>query len=335
MEPSTITPTESRAAETRPQTVTSVAAAKGGDDAKRLFEERRLAAFQRRGFAGDGCPIPDRVGRQTYALISGESACPTVLVHGGAGNTVEWADLAPKLTGRIVIPDRPGFGLTYPLDYRKVHFRADAARWLLELVDGLAVEQIDLVGNSMGGFFAIAFATTHPQRVRRLALCGSPAGLFPKLGMFLQLWATPGIGALISKLKLRDPEMLRRRVFGSYLVHPERVAPDLLEVAFLGINLPGTAETNTAILQSVATLRGWRQEMRLDNALTALAVPTLFVWGNGDQLAPVDVAQNLATRMPDARTIVIPDAGHIPHLDQPGPVAIALNEFLGHSQPTS
>ena len=107
----------------------------------------------------------------------------------------------------------------------------------------------------MGGFFAIAFAAAHPERVRRLVLSGAAGGLFPQPGLFLQLWATPGIGALISKVQFRDTETLRRRAFGSYLVHPERVAADLLDVALLGINLPGTADTNRAILQAVATIR--------------------------------------------------------------------------------
>ena len=305
---------------------------RGVDNQRREFEERRLAAFRRRGFSGVGRRIPDHAGRQTYVLVSeGESACPTVLVHGGVGNTIEWADLAPMLGNPLVIPDRPGFGLSYPTDYRGLDFRADAARWLHELTDGLGVDQIDLVGNSMGGFFAIAFAAAHPDRVRRLVLSGAAGGLFPKPGLFLQLWATPGIGALISRIQFRDTETLRRRAFGSYLVHPESVAADLLDVALLGINLPGTANTNRAILQSVATLRGWRPELRLDDALAALAVPTLFVCGEHDLLRPPDIARELATRMPDARITVIPDAGHIPHLDQPELVAAALNDFL--SQP--
>lgn len=45
---------------------------------------------------------------------------------------------------------------------------------------------------SMGGFFAIAFAAAHPHRVRRLILSGSPGGLFQRIGLLLQLWATPG-----------------------------------------------------------------------------------------------------------------------------------------------
>ena len=126
----------------------------------------------------------------------------------------------------------------------------------------------------------------------------------------------------------RDAETLRRRAFGTYLVHPERVPADLLEVALLGINLPGTADTNQAIMQAVATIRGWRPQLRLEGALATLSVPTLFICGDHDPLAGPDVGRDLTTRMPDARLTVIPDAGHIPHLDQPEPVAAALNEFL-------
>jgi RNA-directed DNA polymerase len=99
----------------------------------------------------------------------------------------------------------------------------------------------------------------------------------------------------------------------------------------LGINLPGKADTNRAILQAVATIRGWRPELRLDDALAALTVPTLFVRGEHDSLCPPNIARELTTRMPDVHITVIPDAGHIPHLDQPQPVATALNQFLSQT----
>ena len=299
-----------------------------GQQARERFEQLRLAAFARRGFAGEGRRVPDRAGRESYALVSGDGRCPSVLVHGGVGFTIEWAEIAARLDGPVVIPDRPGFGVSYPHDYHRVDFRADAARWLLELTDGLGAEQIDLVAGSMGGFFAIAFAAAHPERVRRLILSGSPGGLFPRIGLFLQLWSTPGIGALISRIRFRDTETLRKRMFGSYLVHPDRLPTDLLDVALAGINLPGTSETSRAILQAVATFRGWRPEMRLDGALAALEVPALFVWGAKDQLAPADVARDLTERMSDAKLTVIEDAGHIPHIDQPDAVAVAVTGFL-------
>ena len=302
-------------------------------DAREHFGRLRLDAFARRGFAAEGRWIPDRAGRETYALVSGNGPCPTVLVHGGLGNTIEWAEIAPRFDGPVVIPDRPGFGLSHPHDYRRVDYRADAVRWLLELTDGLGVDQIDLVANSMGGFFAIAFAAAHPERVRRLILSGSSGGLFPRLGLFLQLWATPGIGALISRITFRDTDTLRKRAFGGVLVHPDRLASDLLGIALAGINLPGTADTNRAILQHVATIRGWRPDMRLDDTLAALEVPTLFAWGAKDQLAPADVGRGLAERMSNAQLAVIEDAGHIPHIDQPDAVATAINRFLQQPVP--
>jgi pimeloyl-ACP methyl ester carboxylesterase len=301
--------------------------ASGQDDRDR-FEQLRFAAFTDRGFAGEGRRIPDRAGGESYALIGGDAPCPTVLLHGGVGCTIEWAEIAARLDGSVVIPDRPGFGLSDPHDYHRLDYRADAARWLADLTHGLGVAQIDLVAGSMGGFFAIAFAAAHPKRVRRLILAGAPGGVFQRIGLFLQLWATPGIGALISRINFRDTETLRKRMFGGYLVHPDRLPADLLEVALAGSNLPGTSETNRAILQAVATVRGWRPEMRLDDTLAALELPTLFVWGEHDQLAPADLARDLTHRMPNAQLAVIPDAGHIPHIDQPDAVAATINGFL-------
>jgi pimeloyl-ACP methyl ester carboxylesterase len=73
--------------------------------------------------------------------------------------------------------------------------------------------------------------------------------------------------------------------------------------------------------------------MRLDDALAALPVPTLFVWGAHDQLAPADVARVLVRRMSDAKLTPIHDAGHIAHIDQPDPVVTAISGFL--RQPAS
>ena len=60
-------------------------------------------------------------------------------------------------------------------------------------------------------------------------------------------------------------------------------------------------------------------------------MPTLFVCGEHDSLCHPDIARELTARMPDAHIIVIPDAGHIPHLDQPEAVATTLNQYLGQT----
>jgi pimeloyl-ACP methyl ester carboxylesterase len=297
-----------------------------GDPLER-FERSRLAVFGAHGFIGQGRRISDRSGRQTYAIVRDGEAFPAVLVHGGVGSATEWVMMADGLAGPVIIPDRPGNGLTYRIDYRQVDFRSDAARWLLELIDGLDIAEINLVGASMGGFFAIAFAAAHPERVRRLILTGSAAGLFREFPLFLRLWGNPVFGGVISRLKIRDVDMLRKRVYSGLVAQPERIPVDVLDVALAGMALPGTSLTTQTTLHAVTTLRGLRREMWLLDDLAGLQVPTLFVWGDKDRIAPSSIGFDLAERMSNAKVVLMDDAGHIPHIDQPQAVANAINSF--------
>jgi pimeloyl-ACP methyl ester carboxylesterase len=239
--------------------------------------------------------------------------------------------VAGLLKGPLVIPDRPGYGLSYRLEQPISDLRSAAAVWLLQLVDGLAVEQINLVGASMGGLFAIAFATAHRQRVRRLIILGAAPGLFHDFPLFLRLMAAPGLGRILSRLPLSDVETMRKRVFSGYCVHPERIPTDLLEVAVAGTSLPGTAFTTHTILHAATTMRGLRPQLSMHEDMKHLPAPTRFVWGDQDQVATSQIAYELAQNMRDATLEVITDAGHLPHLDQPQAVAAAINPELGPS----
>src|SRR2546423_11966136 len=171
------------------------------------FERERLALFARHGFEGESGWVTDQEGRRTYAIGRGESACPTVLVHGGLSQASEWSLLAGRLPGHVVVPDRPGCGLSYPIDYRKIDFRKAAAGWMLDLLDGIRADQADLVGNSMCGYVSVVFALAHPDRVRRLVLVGSLPCLEGKFRgpFFVRLMANPIIGPVICRMKITDP----------------------------------------------------------------------------------------------------------------------------------
>ena len=305
--------------------------AQGSDQVLR-FEQSRLDLFAVHGFQGQGRRITGRSGRETYAMVRGDGECPTVLLHGGVGVGAEWALLAGRLEGPIVIVDRPGYGLSYPMDYRKVDFRRDASDWLVDLVDGLGVEKVNVIGASMGGLFAMAFATAHPQRVQLLGLVGAPAGLHRGMSVFLRLYANPIIGRLISRIRM-DATMLRDRAFSSYLTHPDRLPMDLLEVAAAGGVLPGTALTARTTLNAIANFRGQRPELMMLEDMARLEVPTRFVWGDHDSVLSFAYGEDLVGRMRDARLTLIEDAGHMPQLDQPGAVAAALNSYIHTAVP--
>jgi pimeloyl-ACP methyl ester carboxylesterase len=300
-------------------------------DPWRRFELKRLALFAEHGTTGHSLRIPDHHGRETYAVICGDGPLPTVLVHGGIGDGSEWALLAGRLDGSLIIPDRPGYGLTYRVDYRRLDLRRAAADWLLELVDGLGLGTIDLLGASMGGFFAMAFATRHPERVRRLILLGAPVGLHREIPLFLRLWGNPIVGRLISRMKIRDADTLRKRAFAGLVAHPERIPASFLEIQLAGGALPGTALATRTMLQAVTSLAGLRPGLWIGEDIVRLEVPSLFVWGAEDGVAPPSIGAHYSRRMREAKLNIVDDAGHMPHVDEPRAVAAIVHSFLGEA----
>jgi len=293
------------------------------------FEGERLELFARYGFEAEGRRVADREARSTYLLSRGEGARATVLVHGGLSQAGEWAPVAGRIPGRVIIPDRPGCGLSHPIDYRGVDYRTSAADWLLDLLDGIDADRVDLVGSSMGGFFSIAFALAHPDRVRRLVLVGAPAGLDRHVPLFLRLWGNAITGPLIRRLEITDAERLRRRVFAPLLVaHAEDVPLELLEMSVAAGALPGVNRASYTMLRAVTTLRGFRRSLMMREELGRLDVRTLFLWGDRDAFAPPSSGRDMAARMPAAAIEVIPETGHLPHLERPNTVATAIIRFL-------
>lgn len=116
-------------------------------------------------------------GGSTEIIEVGEGP-PLVLIHGGLGEAGDWAPILPLLALRfhLYVPDRPGHGLSDPFDYRGVDMSELSARFLSEVMDHYGLRSAPLVGNSMGGFCAIAFYLRHPDRVSQLILPGMPDG---------------------------------------------------------------------------------------------------------------------------------------------------------------
>ncbi|MDL9981282.1 alpha/beta fold hydrolase [Microbacterium sp. ASV49] len=266
---------------------------------------------------------------------------PLVLIHGGNSVAMSWLPLLPALASRfrVILPDRPGCGLTGPFDYRGVDLRAHGAAFVAGLLDGLGLERAALAANSMGGYFALAFAVEHPERVSRLILLGEPAGSSERAPLFHRLVGTRGLNALLYATVLRPPGdavgLRQGWAKGRLVVHPDRVPDDLAECLAAGARLPGASRSWRRMVERVFVpagsgvfARGMRATRALAPELARVSCPTLFLWGSEDPLGAPDVGRGLAERMPDARLVEIPDAGHLPWIDQPDRCATGILEFL-------
>lgn len=296
------------------------------------FERDRLAVFAAHGFAGASERYTLADGSETYAIVrrgpAPAGSIPTVVIHGGFAEASVWSLVARYLPGHVVIPDRPGHGLTSSVDYRGLDYRQAAVDWVRQLVDAIGAERVDLVGNSMGGYFAGVFASAHPERVRRVVMVGAPAGLDRELPLFIRLLAKPVIGALIARLRITDPEVLRRRVMAGLVAHPERIPLELLKVKVDSAMRPDRVRVSRSMVRAVCDGRGWRPALSIREDVAALGMPTLFAWGDADSFAPPASGHEVAARMRAGRVEVIAGAGHLPQLDEPEAVGTAIARFL-------
>ncbi len=97
-------------------------------------------------------------------------APPVLLIHGWGASGFYWHKTAQALaaTVRVIVPDLPGTGRSLPV--RKTRNMFDQVAALIELLDELGVEQVQVIGHSMGGAMALLLADAQPERVKRLVL---------------------------------------------------------------------------------------------------------------------------------------------------------------------
>ena len=299
--------------------------------------DRRYAELQTKVLADAGVAARSRFvslakpSVRTHLLEVGSGA-PVVLVHGGAGFAAEWAGIMKPLAERYALfaPDRPGNGLSDPFDYRNIDLRAHAVDYIGSLLDALELPRASLVGSSMGGYWSIAFALAHPERVERLVLVGAPAGLDRWVPPFMRLLGIPVVNRLIYATIARPSLASTREVYRQICVADiDKVPPDLLQLAHLSETQPGAVDSWLTMLERFLTMRGQRRELIVRHELPRLAAPTLFAWGDRDAFAPPASGQTASATMKDARVEVVEGAAHLVHLDQPGRVAALVGDFLG------
>ena len=282
---------------------------------------------------------------ETRVLELGDGP-PLVLVHGAFDNAALWTPVLAALASRhrVLAVDLPGHGLADTFDYESADLAAVATTFVRDVLVGLELDTVDLVGCSVGGFVSTVFALDEPRRVRRLVLVGAPLGVTRDLPTPLRVLGVvaklPLAGRALGKLALSRPSREKTRtLMGQIAVaHPERLDDGMLDADVLCQRR--NRDAYLSVLRSLGTFRGLRlrPELCLGERWLELRAPTVFLRGERDVFvsAPVEEAwAAIVEQNPMIRIVPIADAGHLAWLDAPEAVVRGIEAALAEDAAVS
>jgi len=234
----------------------------------------------------------------------------TVLLHPFPMSRTIWADVADALAAyrRVITVDARGFGAS---TFTGPFTIADLADDVAALLDRLDIARATVLGMSMGGYAALAFAARHRERLSALVLADTRAAAD-------SAETRAARGAALATLANAGP--------AAYLAGslPRLLAPHAPPA--LVAQVTARAETRAASLR--AGIEALRDRPDRSAELGAIDCPTLVVCGVEDQVTPAAEMKQMAGAIAGARFVPIAGAGHLSHVEAPAPFLQTVTSFL-------
>ena len=255
-------------------------------------------------------------GYPAYAYTGGRAFDPklpaVLLVHGAAFDHSVWQWQSRYLANHghaVLALDLPAHGRS-PGGIR-TSIEA-MARWVAAFIEAAALERAALVGHSMGSLVALAAAVAHPERVTRLALVGTSAPM-------------PVGDAFLAAARDDSPAAFDMETAWGHARGTAFATSPVPGTSLMGATRRLNGRARAGVL--AADLAACHAYRPADEALAALAVPTLVVAGKRDQMTPWKAGKSVADRIPGARLATL-DAGHSMMAEAPRELAFLLRDFL-------
>ena len=229
-----------------------------------------------------------------------------VMLHGYPFNNGMWAPQFSDLydLARMIAPDYPGHGSSDPLldDGYTIELLAQQC---FDLLDGLQITKpVILCGLSMGGYVALEMYRQAPERVKGLILASTRADADTAATKSIRESQVTQIRH--GRLEEVNDEMIKK------LFSPVTVQENSELVEYIREIMNQTTPEG-----AVGSLRAMKTRADSTDLLSEINVPTIVMHGEDDVLISVDTAAGMATAIPTAELHILPDAGHLPNLEQP------------------
>ncbi len=285
-----------------------------------LYTPDRPRAALEAAHAGPPSRFVEVAGLRLHLRDTGPREAPAILMlHGFGASLHTWEDWARLLEAdhRVIRFDLPGFGLTGP-DPTGDYTDARGIAVLRALMDHLGVQRATLIGSSMGGRIAWAFAAAHPDRVAKLVLVAPDGFASPGIAYGSRQAVPPLMHLLPYALPL---SMLRANLAAAY-ADPARMTEATVQRSYDLMLAPGVRRAIVARMGQVVLPEP-------EPLLRRITAPTLLLWGEQDRMIPIANAQDYLAALPDARLVALPGIGHVPMEEAPEDTMVPLRDFLG------
>ncbi|WP_322881386.1 alpha/beta fold hydrolase [Pandoraea sputorum] len=257
---------------------------------------------------------------------TGNGTQTVVMLHGSGPGATGWANfnrnVEPLVDAgyRVLLVDCPGWGKSDPVINTGSRSELNA-RVLKAVLDELDIEQVHIIGNSMGGHSAVAFALSNPSRVGKLILMGGGTG---GPSQFVAM-PTEGIKLLNGLYKEPTIENLKR-MMNVFVFDASAITDDLMQARL--DNMLASREHLENFVKSLAA--NPKQFTDYGARLGEIAAPTLIVWGREDRFVPMDVGLRLLAGVPNAQLHVFNRCGHWVQWEHAAAFNRMVLDFLAH-----
>jgi pimeloyl-ACP methyl ester carboxylesterase len=260
-----------------------------------------------------------QVGDHRIVYSEGGHGEPVVLLHGFGASADSWNRFAKPLAMRyrVIAPDLPGWGASTRVETASYGYPAQVER-LHQFLSLLKLGRVHLIGHSMGGFIASAYAARYPDKVITLGLI-APHGMIEPEPSELARDVAKGDNWLVAS-SLPEFDRLLTNVFAKRPYTPKVV------LRYLANHSIRNATKSQQIFTEMQT-----NDPPLAERLSHINAPALIIWGDQDRVLHVSCADLFRQGIKSSEVMVIPGSGHMPLVENARQCAAAWLAFVEKS----
>jgi len=268
----------------------------------------------------------DDLDLQLHYNDCGSGAETVVMLHGSGPGASGWANFNRNVESlvaagyRVILMDCPGWSKSDPIVC--TGSRSDLnGRALKGLLDAIGLDKVHIIGNSMGGHSAVAFALANPARVGKLILMGGGTG-GPS-----QFVPMPTEGIKLIQALYREPSIDNLKRMMAVFVFDSSSLTDELYQARLDNMLARRDHLDNFVKSHAANPK---QFTDYGPRLGEIAAPALIIWGRDDRFVPMDVGLRLLWGMQNAQMHIFNRCGHWAQWEHADGFNRMVLDFLRH-----